>query len=170
VKIDFCDADVLDVFDEWRRAIGIPAGRMADAEAATEEPPVGRTPSLKTHLERVLARLSNARAQGRIGPETDALLDRVSQELDAARASTRGLRGDARKAMTERLAALDAEAIAIAAEGLAADERRALDAEAEQELAAFRSRMAPDVYARARAAAVERLVRDRTGLPVIALS
>src|SRR4051812_44261058 len=23
VKIDFCEADVLDVFDEWRRAIGI---------------------------------------------------------------------------------------------------------------------------------------------------
>ena len=23
VRIDFCDADVLDVFDEWRRAVGI---------------------------------------------------------------------------------------------------------------------------------------------------
>src|SRR5438045_6032193 len=23
VKIDFCDADVLDLFDEWRRALGI---------------------------------------------------------------------------------------------------------------------------------------------------
>src|SRR4051812_30922397 len=24
VRIDFCDADVLDVFDEWRRAVGLP--------------------------------------------------------------------------------------------------------------------------------------------------
>ena len=24
VRIDFCDADVLDVFDEWRRALGLP--------------------------------------------------------------------------------------------------------------------------------------------------
>src|SRR5688572_8754027 len=25
VKVEFCDADVLDVFDEWRRAVGVPA-------------------------------------------------------------------------------------------------------------------------------------------------
>src|SRR5688572_29215254 len=24
VKVEFCDADVLDVFDEWRRAVGVP--------------------------------------------------------------------------------------------------------------------------------------------------
>ncbi len=27
VRIDFCEADVLDVFDEWRRAVGLSAGR-----------------------------------------------------------------------------------------------------------------------------------------------
>ena len=27
VRIDFCDADVLDVFDEWRRAVGLTAAR-----------------------------------------------------------------------------------------------------------------------------------------------
>ena len=26
VRIEFCEADVLDVFDEWRRAVGVPAG------------------------------------------------------------------------------------------------------------------------------------------------
>ena len=30
VKIDFCDADVRDVFDEWRRATGATAGSAAD--------------------------------------------------------------------------------------------------------------------------------------------
>ena len=29
VRIDFCDADVRDVFDEWRRAVGLP--RAIDA-------------------------------------------------------------------------------------------------------------------------------------------
>src|SRR4029453_2173819 len=30
VKIDFCEADVLDVFDEWRRAVGLAASTPAD--------------------------------------------------------------------------------------------------------------------------------------------
>ena len=34
VRIDFCEADVLDVFDEWRRAIGV----------AAAEPPRERRP------------------------------------------------------------------------------------------------------------------------------
>ncbi len=32
VKIDFCDADVLDVFDEWKRATGVV---MASASSRT---------------------------------------------------------------------------------------------------------------------------------------
>ena len=28
VRIDFCEADVLDVFDEWRRAVGVPAAAV----------------------------------------------------------------------------------------------------------------------------------------------
>ncbi len=36
VKIDFCEADVLDVFDEWRRAIGLTmaAGQVDNGEPA----------------------------------------------------------------------------------------------------------------------------------------
>ena len=29
VRVEFCEADVLDVFDEWRRAIGIPSAAVA---------------------------------------------------------------------------------------------------------------------------------------------
>ena len=29
VKIDFCEADVLDVFDEWRRAVGVTRSRQS---------------------------------------------------------------------------------------------------------------------------------------------
>src|ERR1051325_5088686 len=40
LKIDFCEADVLDVFDEWRRSVGIaragPAGRAGRAGQAGE--------------------------------------------------------------------------------------------------------------------------------------
>src|SRR6185503_4746382 len=35
VKIDFCEADVRDAFDEWRRALGLPAGDSHISEDAT---------------------------------------------------------------------------------------------------------------------------------------
>ena len=46
VRIDFCDADVLDAFDEWRRALGLsrPAQGAGDGEAPEEKPT--RAPSL----------------------------------------------------------------------------------------------------------------------------
>src|SRR5712691_3669494 len=42
VKIDFCEADVLDAFDEWRRAIGLPAATAgpSDGSAAESRPAV----------------------------------------------------------------------------------------------------------------------------------
>ncbi len=39
--------------------------------------------------------------------------------------------------------------------------------EANEELAPFRDTMMPDAFARAREAALDRLVRDRLGLPII---
>ena len=44
-----------------------------------------------------------------------------------------------------------------------------LATEANAELLPFRDRMPPDAYADARASCVDRLVRDRYGLPVVAL-
>src|SRR5882672_5679029 len=57
VRIDFCEADVLDVFDEWRRATGVTTA-TGSAESASQS---RRGPSLPEHLERVLMRLTNAR-------------------------------------------------------------------------------------------------------------
>src|SRR5262249_59504727 len=36
VKIDFCEADVLDVFDEWRRATGVRTAAPGAAAGAAE--------------------------------------------------------------------------------------------------------------------------------------
>jgi hypothetical protein len=101
VKVDFCDADVQDVFDEWRRALGLTASRAVDAEpdAATGGPRAASHPSLPSHLERAVMRLTSARAVGSLGAEFDALIDRVAHELDAARMKAGGLRGAARQAL-----------------------------------------------------------------------
>ncbi len=163
VKIDFCDADVLDVFDEWRRAVGI--GRQSTL--TNRQSTVAPRQSLPAHLERVVTRLTSARAGGALGDSFDALIDRVSAELEAARAKAGGVRGAARQALLDRLEAIDASLLGEARSLLDRDTRAALEKEADQELAAFRTTMAADAYARARAGAIDRLVRDRFKLPTL---
>jgi hypothetical protein len=162
VKIDFCDADVLDVFDEWRRSVGLAAVK----EVADASPGV----SLPAHLQRVVLRLTAARASGRLGDEFDTLIDRVARELDVARASAGGVRGEARQALVARLSALDAELVKAARESLDEAGLAELTRESNHELAAFRERMPADAYERAHEAAVVRLIRERLNLPTIAFA
>jgi hypothetical protein len=167
VKIDFCDADVLDVFDEWRRAVGVASEASPLAPAPS---PGSRGGSLPSHLERVVRRLTAARARGSLGAEFDALIDRAAAELDAARAKAGGLRGEARRALLERLTALDAALLRHARAALDDASRETFAREAGDELAGFRAGMTPEAFARAREAAVDRLVRERYGLPTIAFA
>src|SRR6185295_14894546 len=106
---------------------------------------------------------TSARATGTLDAGFDDLLDRVAHELEAARVA----RGAKRKALVERLTALDRELLETARAGLDDAARAALTRQAEEELAGFRSAMTPDAFARAREAAIDRLVRDRVGLPTI---
>jgi hypothetical protein len=48
--------------------------------------------------------------------------------------------------------------------------RDALARDADEELAGFRSGMTADAFARARDAAIDRLIRERCGLPVVIFS
>jgi hypothetical protein len=172
VRVDFCEADVLDVFDEWRRAVGL----TAEAPVAPSSPgqaeagPERRNGSLPLHLERVLLRLSNARAKGLVGVEADNLIDRVSIELDMARAVAGGMRGEARRALLDRLTALDAELMNMARAALDDVQRQTFERDADEELSGFRDRMTADAYRRARVALVDRLVRERLGLPVVSFT
>jgi hypothetical protein len=172
VKIDFCEADVLDVFDEWRRAVGIAGARANETGGARAVQASGTAArqSLPAHLERVVTRLSSARASGVLGDRFDALIDRVSAELDAARAKAGGVRGDARRALIDRLNAIDASLLAEARTLLDDETRAALAKEADDELAGFRATMTADAYARARAGAIDRLVRERFNLPTLAFT
>jgi hypothetical protein len=148
VKIDFCDADVLDVFDEWRRAVGAPGPEGESRTADSRR-------SLPDHLERAVTKLTGARASGAIGAAADAIIDRVSLELDAARAKPGGVRGEARSALVARLAALDRELVETARTWLDAAALAELTREADGELAPFR------------AGTIDRLVRSRFALPTV---
>ena len=170
VKIDFCEADVLDLFEEWRKALGVTQAAAEGQQSSVDgdQSAVVSRQSLPAHLERVVLRLSSARARGSLGGAFDSLIDRVSAELDAARSKAGGLRGAARRELVERLSTLDAELMRQARSGLDAADAASLARDAEDELAVFRSGMAPDAFARAREAATDRLVRERFALPTIA--
>ena len=167
VRIDFCDADVRDVFDEWRRAVGVASRSAADGESAAPEGASSRRPSLPAHLERAAVRLSSARATGALGPEADAVIDHVSHELDVVREAANGLRGEARRQAIARLTALDEQLLQAARASIDAAAHAAIEHEADEELSGFRERMPDDAYRRARDAAIDRLVRQRLGLPVL---
>jgi hypothetical protein len=174
VRIEFCEADVLDAFDEWRRALGVSlqegtgdaeTGEVGRAEGARAGERVRRQVTLAAHLERVIARLTAARSgEARV---LDGPLDGIVRELDGMRATANGLRGQAREAVLQRLLALDAQLIE-AARGLGdAGSMSALEREADLELSPFRDRMLAPAYDRSRRACVDRLLRERHRLPVI---
>ena len=174
-KIDFCEADVLDVFDEWRRATGITADvtavdQTSHAEATEVEAPRRHGPSLPDHLQRVLARLSTLRATGVLVGAADRVLDAVSVELDAARSRGGGVRGDARRALLARLEQLDAELVMLVRASVHPELLASAHEEAVRDLASFRETMTPDAFARAVERASTRALRDRVGLPVVAFT
>jgi hypothetical protein len=161
VRVEFCEADVLDAFDEWRRAVGVPA----EPSAAQDAPP-RRQASLRAHLDRVIVRATTLRAGA--DRSLDDVLEAIVRELDLARGPARGLRGDARQRLIARLGELDAELVGAARARAAPDTLTALEREAEGEVAPFRGRLDAAAYARSRDACLDRLVREHFGLPVIA--
>jgi hypothetical protein len=165
VRIDFCDADVLDAFDEWRRAVGVTQSPGPDGEDPAAGPE--RHEPLAAHLDRAIARLTALR--GGADRSIDQVAEQIIRELDAARAGAKGLRGRARAALLERLAELDEQLIATAQAVLDAETSAALRQEAEAELAPFRARMPQPAFERAIAVSIDRLLRERRGLPVLVL-
>ena len=161
VRIEFCEADVLDAFDDWRRAVGVTAAAGQD-EATGQEP---RKPALSAHIERVIARLAHARGTGKAESPLHERIDQLIRELEALAPSASRVRGEARTTVVAALAQLDNALIEAAVAHLDDSGRAKLREEASEELAPFGSRMPADVRARALEAAFERLAREAAGLP-----
>lgn len=170
VRIDFCDADVLDAFDDWRRAIGVTAV-VPDAPGGPDvEEPVqgaGRSRrSLASQLESAVSRLTVLRGSDKAGPALGPALDAAVRALDAVQPEAARARGDVRDALLARIAAIESALVAAASAALG-DQLRGIEREADAELAPFRPRMTPEAYAQSRRAAIDRLVRLHFGLPEI---
>ena len=162
IRLEFCEADVLDAFDDWRRAVGV-TSEPADSHGGA--PP--RRPALAAHIERAMARLAHVRGVGPASTELHRHLDRIIRELEELAGSAARARGEARAILVERLSKLDAALIEAAIGQLDRARAEALRLEAADELAAFGSRMPADARQRAVDAAFVRLTREAAGLPTL---
>jgi hypothetical protein len=160
VRVEFCEADVLTLFDDWRRAVGV--GRLDGSEDA---PASSVRDTLPAHLDRIVARLTAIRAS--VSPAFGAALESAVRELDGARAASKHARGDARAALITRLQALDRELLDGARQELDDTRTDQLRAAADDEIAPFAVRMSADARRQAADAAFDRLVRDAIGLPIV---
>jgi hypothetical protein len=170
VRIEFCEADVLDAFDEWRRAVGITSEERLNPATATSDSDSSdsrerRQASLPAHLDRVIARLTTLRAG--TDRSLDDALGAMIRELDGRRSEARSLRGQGRRELVDRLRAMDRELLQEAERRCDTPTRAQLDVEAAEELAPFKDRLPGSAFEEARRAAVARLVRERYRLPVV---
>jgi hypothetical protein len=159
---EFCEADILDLFDSWRRAVGVTAAVPERTE------PTPKKPALAAHIERVVARLTSLRGGGRRSDSFAERIDAAVRELDSLAGDARAARGEARAGIIDRLRALDGSLIAAAAAEIDAESNARLRAEADTELLPFAQRMPSEALERARQAAFTRLLRESLGLPVLA--
>lgn len=170
VQIMFCEADVLDAFDDWRRAVGI-SRVAADAPDGPEvEEPLPETrprKSLSSQIESALARLTVLRGSDKAGPSLGSALDAAVRALDALRPDAARARGEAREALLDQMARIDDQLLSAVVDAVDPSTRASFEREADAELAPFRARMADDAYLQSRRAAIHRLVRQHFGLPAL---
>jgi len=192
-RAEFCEADVLDVFDEWRRALGLPAtiirATRSVGPASTATPLVGpaslpasatvareveagyatetRKVPLARHIERVTARLLALRGRSDVPERLEATIARVIDDLDAEHGGAKGVRGEARARLVSALERADETLIAAAREACEPGALATVRREAENELAPYRTRMPEDAFGRVVSAATDRLLRQHFSLPTI---
>ena len=134
VRIEFCEADVLDAFDDWRRAVGSRrrrGRRLAHRRASRTPSPTeiadaqARRLSLAAHIERPIARLTAARRASTNAVAGPMMRSTATvRALDALLTEARAVRGHARAALVDQLSELDRRLIADAIAFLDPDARR----------------------------------------------
>ena len=164
-RIEYAEADVLDAFDHWRRAVGLRHG-------AGEDPPGRRPQSLASHILRALERLE---AAGTAGPDGTGLhlaggvLAEVAEALASLAARAQHVRGEARDRILSDLRALDRRLLDAARDAAGDALLAELEAQSADELRPFRDRMPAQAWRQARQAAQDRLLRDAARLPTLAM-
>jgi hypothetical protein len=167
--VDFCENDVLDAFEGWRRAVGV---RLPGAEPPAEEAAERqRKRSLPEHFDRVCEKITNRRAGlDPLPADYDRVLEEVTNEVSIFKDLPSPIRGDVRQRVTTRLAELDRLMLEAARAHADATSLHQMQREAAEQLRPFRDRMPAESYDRALGAAVDSLLREREKLPIVSFA
>lgn len=176
VRIEHCEGDVLEAFDDWRRAVGVVLPRVAVGEdGGRGEPDPGRLrpsragSSLPAHLERAHLRLTSTLAGAHLPEALRQAGEEVAQALDRIRPAARTARREARQRLLAELRRLDAVLIDTAWTSVGPEERERRLEEARRDLAGFRDRMSEAAWTAAVEQAARQSLRQKLSLPRVAL-
>lgn len=165
-RIEYAEADVLDAFDQWRRAVGL-------RQPSAGDPPGRRRQGLASHILRAVERLEAPGAAG--GPDGAGLqlpadvVAEVAAALGVLAARAQHARGEARDRILAELRALDRRLLDAARDAAGQAVLAELEAQSADELRPFRDRMPAEAWRQARQAAQDRLLRDAARLPALAM-
>ena len=168
VRIEFCEADVLDAFDDWRRAVGV--------ARVVPDPPAGRTSRSRSRRRgRAVAGVAD---RGRAGAADGAARQRQGRAARSAPRSTRRCarstrcgrtpRGRAAKRATRCCAALARSTSELAAAAIGGARRRRADRA--REGSGRRARAVPRPHDRRGVRAVAPPGRAAPGAPAFRLA
>jgi hypothetical protein len=165
VHIDFCEADVLDAFDAWRRAVGV---RLpgSDGDNNSRKRSAGMREHLDGVLERITGRLTSARP---LGGHLKGVLETIADEVASFAKLAEPVRGEARTRVRARLAELDRLMLDAVRGDADPGSLPAIQREAQEELAPFRERMDAEAFRRTLDLAIGRLLREHEKLPVLTI-
>ncbi len=173
LRIEFCEADVREVYEAWRRAIGV-SGAAGDSAEGAAAGPVGErgsgsarrvtTRDLERAVERLMATAGRLDLPDSLRDEVNRVLEQVIHIRDAVK----GTRGAAREGHLEALPELDRSMMAVARMVISADALAPVREDAERDLQPFRARLARDAWDQAVEVTVARGVREYFGLPNLA--
>jgi hypothetical protein len=166
LRLEFCDADVREVYTRWRRSVGLSA-LAPEPDGATEPIGIEKQPSLSRQVDRALDKLSRVAGRLDLAERFRDEVSRSIEELSTIREAARTARGDARKKLTARLSPIDAALVRAGRDAVGSDALERLRGDAETDLAPYRPRLSPDVWRQSVDRALDQLVRDHLGLPTL---
>ena len=168
LRIEYCENDVKDLFEEWKRAVGIDTVRTGsenkhgDRDSVTDY----TRRSLVAHLEGVIARLAEWDHDD-VSVELRATVSNILAEVRALDVEVKVAHSGERHGIIDQLESLELNLL-DGVRNTAGDVLRSrLRKDAEREVDPFRNRMAPDTFRSVVSSSIDRLLIEYLKLPRI---
>jgi len=173
LRIEFCEADVREVYEAWRRAIGVGATSVHDGGEAPDAPQADRGSGSARRvttrdLDRAIDRLMSTAGRLELPDLLRDEVHRVLEQVLIIRDAVKGSRGAAREGHLSALPDLDRSIMAAAHQAITPDALTPIRQDAERDLEPFRGRLSTEAWDQAIAVTIDRGVRGHFGLPELA--